>query len=68
MRWAGPVALVKAPFVTDFFREQGLVDIPPFPMDPVVVVLLAVTAVGEIAGALHALIATCIKVIDAIRS
>ncbi|WP_216639494.1 hypothetical protein [Brachybacterium sp. P6-10-X1] len=54
--------------MTDFFREQGLVDIPPFPMDPVVVVLLAVTAVGEIAGALHALIATCIKVIDAIRS
>ncbi|MGO1926256.1 MAG: ABC transporter permease [Brachybacterium tyrofermentans] len=62
------VALVKAPFVTDFFREQGLVDIPPFPVDAVVVGLLAATAVGVLAGALPALIATRIKVIDAIRS
>ena len=62
------VALVKAPFVTDFFREQGLVDIPPFPVDAVVVGLLAATAVGVLAGALPAIIATRIKVIDAIRS
>ncbi|MGP5304407.1 ABC transporter permease [Brachybacterium alimentarium] len=62
------VALVKAPFVTDFFREQGLQDLPPFPVDAVVMGLLAATAVGVLAGALPALIATRIKVIDAIRS
>lgn len=62
------VALVKSSFVTNFFRDQGLVDLPPFPVDAVVVGLLAATAVGVLAGALPALIATRIKVIDAIRS
>ncbi|GAB4095306.1 ABC transporter permease [Brachybacterium horti] len=61
------VALVKAPFVTDYFREQGLVDLPPFPVTAVLLGLLAATAVGVLAGALPALIATRIKVIDAIR-
>ena len=65
---AAAVALVKAPFVTDAFRSLGLVDIPPFPVDAVVVGLLAATAVGVLAGALPALIATRIRVIDAIRS
>ncbi|UYG17447.1 ABC transporter permease [Brachybacterium huguangmaarense] len=62
------VALVKAPFVTDFFHAAGLVDIPPFPTTAVLIGLLAATIVGVLAGALPALIATRIKVIDAIRS
>ena len=62
------VALVKAPFVTSFFRDQGLVDLPPFPLEAVLVGLGAATLVGILAGALPALIATRIKVIDAIRS
>lgn len=65
---AGAIALVKAPFVTDFFRDQGLVDLPPFPVEAVLLGLGAATAVGILAGALPALIATRIKVIDAIRS
>lgn len=64
----GAIALVKAPFVTDFFHSIGLVSIPPFPLTAVIVGLLASIAVGVIAGALPALIATRIKVIDAIRS
>jgi len=62
------VALVKAPFVTDFFSGIGLVDLPPFPVEAVLVGLGSATAVGILAGALPALIATRIKVIDAIRS
>jgi len=62
------VALVKAPFVSSFFRDQGLVELPPFPMEAVLVGLGAATLVGILAGALPALIATRIKVIDAIRS
>ncbi|WP_422116294.1 ABC transporter permease [Brachybacterium sp. UNK5269] len=62
------VALVKAPFVTEFFAGIGLVDLPPFPVQAVLVGLGAATAVGILAGALPALIATRIKVIDAIRN
>jgi putative ABC transport system permease protein len=62
------VALVKAPFVTNAFRDIGLVDLPPFPVEAVLVGLGAATAVGVLAGALPALIATRIKVIDAIRA
>lgn len=62
------VALVKAPFVADFFAGVGLVDLPPFPVQAVLVGLGAATAVGVLAGALPALIATRIRVIDAIRS
>ena len=64
----GAVALVKAPFVTDYFRGIGLVDLPPFPVGAVVAGLAAATLVGVLAGALPAIIATRIKVIDAIRS
>lgn len=64
----GAVALVKAPFATEYFRGIGLVDLPPFPVTAVVTGLLAATAVGVLAGALPAIIATRIKVIDAIRS
>lgn len=64
----GAVALVKAPFVSDLFRDVGLVELPPFPVEAVLVGLGAATAVGVLAGALPALIATRIRVIDAIRS
>lgn len=62
------VALMKSPWVTDFLRGNGLVEIPPFPVEAVLMGLAAATAVGVLAGALPALIATRIKVIDAIRS
>ncbi|HJG90863.1 MAG TPA: ABC transporter permease, partial [Brachybacterium massiliense] len=65
---AAAVALVKAPFVTDVFARAGLVDLPPFPVGAVITGLAAATAVGVLAGALPALIATRIRVIDAIRS
>ncbi|GAA1731496.1 ABC transporter permease [Brachybacterium phenoliresistens] len=65
---AGAVALVRAPFTQNAFRDMGLVDLPPFPVSAVLIGLLAATAVGVLAGALPALIATRIKVIDAIRS
>ncbi|MEE1619707.1 ABC transporter permease [Brachybacterium sp. J153] len=65
---AGAVALVKAPFVTSAFENLGLVDVPPFPISAVLAGLIAATAVGVLAGALPALIATRIRVIDAIRS
>ena len=65
---AAAVALMKAPFVTDVFARAGLVDLPPFPVGAVITGLAAATAVGVLAGALPALIATRIRVIDAIRS
>ncbi|WP_299301090.1 ABC transporter permease [uncultured Brachybacterium sp.] len=64
----GAIALVKAPFVSRYFAGIGLVELPPFPVEAVVVGLGAATLVGVLAGALPALIATRIKVIDAIRS
>lgn len=64
----GAVALAKAPFVTDAFESIGLVEAPPFPVGAVLMGLGAATAVGILAGALPALIATRIKVIDAIRA
>lgn len=62
------VALVRAPFVADLFQTMGLVEVPPFPVVAVIVGMVAATAVGILAGAVPALIATRIKVIDAIRS
>jgi putative ABC transport system permease protein len=62
------VALVKAPFVEEQFRQIGLVDLPAFPVSAVLIGLGSATLVGILAGALPALIATRIKVIDAIRT
>lgn len=62
------VALVKSPWVSDWLRSNGLVAVPPFPITAVLMGLGAATAVGVLAGALPALIATRIRVIDAIRS
>ncbi|MDO5627349.1 MAG: ABC transporter permease [Mobilicoccus sp.] len=65
---AAAVALVRSPMVQNFFIENGLVDIPPFPVTAVVAGLAAAVIVGIIAGALPAIVATRIKVIDAIRA
>lgn len=65
---AGAVALVRAPFTQDAFRSMGLVDVPAFPLSAVLIGLGAAIAVGILAGALPALIATRIAVIDAIRT
>lgn len=62
------VALMRAPFVQNFFRDQGLVDLPPFPVSAVLAGLAAATVVGALAGIIPALIATRVKVIDAIRA
>lgn len=65
---AAAVALVQSSPVQHEFAELGLVDLPPFPVTAVLAGLGTATAVGILAGALPALIATRIKVIDAIRS
>ena len=62
------VALVRSPFVIDYFAGIGLMDLPPFPVEAVLIGLGAATLVGVLAGALPAMIATRIKVIDAIRT
>ncbi|GAB47489.1 ABC transporter permease [Mobilicoccus pelagius] len=62
------VALVRAPFVQRWFAQTGLVDLPPFPVSAVVTGLLAAIGVGALAGIVPALIATRVKVIDAIRA
>ncbi|WP_040158537.1 ABC transporter permease [Mobilicoccus massiliensis] len=62
------VALVRAPFVQRAFTQMGLVDMPPFPVSAVVIGLTAAIGVGALAGIVPALIATRVKVIDAIRA
>ncbi|WP_168583621.1 ABC transporter permease [Gephyromycinifex aptenodytis] len=62
------IALVRSPFVTGLFRDIGLIDLPPFPISAVLIGLAAATIVGALAGIIPALIATRIKVIDAIRA
>lgn len=61
------VAVLRLPIVIEQFEKAGLVDAPPFPMSAVLVGLGAATVVGMLAGALPAIVATRIKVIDAIR-
>ena len=69
---AGGVGVLAAVLLTrlDVVREyllQGAQDIPPFPWEAVVIGLVASTVVGALAGLMPALIATRVKVIDAIR-
>ncbi len=60
------VAIVKSPFVTDALG-QGVVDLPPFPLDAAILGLAASLFVGALAGLLPAIVAVRVKVIDAIR-
>ncbi len=60
------ILIVENPWVQDLLA-QGLIDVPPFPVDAAIVGLAAATAVGALAGLLPALVAVRVKVIDAIR-
>lgn len=62
------IALLRSPWVTGFMRNIGLVDIPAFPVSAALIGMSAAVLVGILAGVIPALIATRIKVIDAIRS
>ncbi len=60
------VLLVKNP-ITEGFIAQGVDDLPAFPFEAALIGLGAATAVGALAGALAALVAVRVKVVDAIR-
>jgi putative ABC transport system permease protein len=60
------ILLVQSPFVQNLVGN-GVIDLPPFPVEAAVVGIVAATVVGALAGLLPALIAVRVKVIDAIR-
>lgn len=60
------VLIVENPWVQGLLA-QGLMDVPPFPIEAAFVGLGAATFVGALAGLLPALVAVRVKVIDAIR-
>lgn len=69
---AGGVGVLAAVLLSrlDLVREyllQGAQDTPPFPWEAAVIGLVAATVVGALAGLMPAVIATRVKVIDAIR-
>lgn len=61
------VLLVQNPIVHDLLREMGVYEPSPFPLEAAVIGLVASTVVGAIAGALPALTATRVQIIEAIR-
>ncbi|MHA6694755.1 ABC transporter permease [Homoserinimonas sp. A520] len=60
------ILIVTNPWVLQQLA-QGLMDIPPFPIEAALIGLGAATAVGALAGLLPAIVAVQVKVIDAIR-
>lgn len=60
------ILIVESPLVQGWIA-QGLMDIPPFPIEAALIGLGAATFVGALAGLLPALVAVRVKVIDAIR-
>lgn len=58
---------LQNPVTLGFFRDMGLLEPPPFPMVPALIGLASATVVGALAGALPALKATRVQIIDAIR-
>lgn len=60
------VAIVRSPLIMDslFF---GMQDVPPFPFSAAVVGLAAAVLTGALAGLVPAIVATRVRVIDAIR-
>jgi putative ABC transport system permease protein len=60
------ILIVTNPWVLQQLA-QGLMDIPPFPIEAALLGLGAATAVGALAGLLPAIVAVRVKVIDAIR-
>lgn len=60
------VAVVKNPWIESKIAP-GLTDYPPFPVDAALLGLGAAVLVGALAGAIPAVVAVRVKVIDAIR-
>ena len=60
------ILIVTNPWVLEQLA-QGVMDIPPFPLEAALIGLGAATAVGALAGLLPAIVAVRVKVIDAIR-
>jgi putative ABC transport system permease protein len=60
------ILLVQSPLVQEQLG-QGVVDLPPFPLEAALLGIIASVVVGAIAGLLPALVAVRVKVIDAIR-
>jgi putative ABC transport system permease protein len=60
------ILLVQSPLIQNLVG-QGVVDLPPFPLEAAVLGIVASVAVGALAGLLPALVAIRVKVIDAIR-
>lgn len=63
---AAAILIVQNPWVQQQLA-QGLIDMPPFPIEAALIGLGAATAVGALAGLLPAIVAVRVKVIDAIR-
>lgn len=63
---AAAIAIVENPWLQAQI-SQGVVDLPPFPIEAAIIGLVAATAVGALAGLLPAIVAVRVKVIDAIR-
>ncbi|MDY0913494.1 ABC transporter permease [Rathayibacter festucae] len=61
------VILVTNPWTVAFVQENGISDIPPFPVEAALLGLGAATLVGALAGLVPAIVAVRVKVIDAIR-
>ncbi|MBF4461449.1 MULTISPECIES: ABC transporter permease [unclassified Rathayibacter] len=61
------VILVTNPWTVSFVQENGVEDIPSFPVDAALIGLGAATLVGALAGIVPAIVAVRVKVIDAIR-
>ncbi|MWV57572.1 ABC transporter permease [Rathayibacter sp. VKM Ac-2754] len=61
------VILVTNPWTVDWIRQNGIDDIPPFPVEAALLGLGAATLVGALAGLVPAIVAVRVKVIDAIR-
>lgn len=60
------VVIVQSPFVQEKLA-QGIIDVPPFPVEAALLGLGASAFVGALAGLLPAVVAVRVKVIDAIR-
>ncbi|KZX19912.1 ABC transporter permease [Rathayibacter tanaceti] len=61
------VVLITNPWTVAFVKENGIADIPAFPVDAALLGLGAATLVGALAGLVPAIVAVRVKVIDAIR-
>ncbi|WP_192497162.1 ABC transporter permease [Gulosibacter chungangensis] len=61
------VLLVQNPLVESLLRSIGVYEPSPFPLQAALIGLGAATLVGAIAGALPALTATRVQIVDAIR-